>query len=411
MLRAPSADQGKADSSLLMDTSGLPNMVSGEDVVLHDKDLQDWLVYTNYHDEEYRNQFLFRRRRLAALELERQQLLQEVEEEAAEAARKPYGLPIFTLPPIASIRAVSASTTTPPLAPPSGFASLVPLSPLAPVQIKPAPESYPHAPISVRQPAMLRTASYDLTNEVSKAGDDPNVQDKSVSKRPRDATGSKDAERPPGRPSKMFRKEAELPEKDIAAKAPEDGEKGKPAAEYGDSAESKARGQAIPSAAAPTPDMSNAVSSAQSYEPLRPRPPLQLVDVDAVLRSLSEDQSRPAQLGGYDIGRRENASSLEDKDARNLDRDIRLSAIPRSFTPSNLDKSSCPPSFYIFVLPFLSSPCEYNAYSSLYPPSRYSVLPSQVVQCRLDQPLHTGWAVDCADCQRVHSPKRLQIQF
>ncbi|OAA55232.1 hypothetical protein SPI_08327 [Niveomyces insectorum RCEF 264] len=47
-----------------------------------DQDLRDWLLFTNYHDVSYRTQLLTRRRRLAALEAEREALLAE---EAAEA--------------------------------------------------------------------------------------------------------------------------------------------------------------------------------------------------------------------------------------------------------------------------------------------------------------------------------------
>lgn len=54
------------------------------------RDLSEWLVHTNFYDAGYRQSFLSRRRRLAALEEERLRLLQEVEEESSRYGRISY---------------------------------------------------------------------------------------------------------------------------------------------------------------------------------------------------------------------------------------------------------------------------------------------------------------------------------
>lgn len=75
-----------------------------------DKDLQDWLIFTNWHDLEYRTQFLSRRRKIRALEAEKQALLEQEEAESASrrqfsAARGPLSAAAVT--PVRSALAIS----------------------------------------------------------------------------------------------------------------------------------------------------------------------------------------------------------------------------------------------------------------------------------------------------------------
>lgn len=71
------------------------------------KDLQDWLLFTNYYDLAHRTQFLNRRRRLAALEVERQKLLEEEKEEAGISVQRQ-----FTPASLQAMNSVSASVAS-----------------------------------------------------------------------------------------------------------------------------------------------------------------------------------------------------------------------------------------------------------------------------------------------------------
>jgi hypothetical protein len=91
-----------------------PQAATPGEVDLHGPDVRDWLVYTGFHDVEYRTKVLGRRRALAALDEQRKLLVDQiVADERGGVTQAPVQAPQSMMPPPAQTKVDPATSTAP----------------------------------------------------------------------------------------------------------------------------------------------------------------------------------------------------------------------------------------------------------------------------------------------------------
>lgn len=91
------------------DSPSKSNVPTLTDLLFVDADLREWLAITRYHDTEYRNKTLNRRRAIAALDAQKAKLLEEMErDERGVAANVSQGTLAAMLPPPAPSHPLTA---------------------------------------------------------------------------------------------------------------------------------------------------------------------------------------------------------------------------------------------------------------------------------------------------------------